>query len=157
MEWKEKMNKRNTIQKQLVLNAVNQSGNHPTAEEVYKRILVSFPGISKATVYRNLSSLAADGLLLKLNIPGAADKYDRSTHSHYHALCRQCGTFFDLAMDKLPDLDLGNADVKDFTLDGYDILFKGTCRACMEKKARKPSKDVFNIDSKKFNQRRAAT
>lgn len=151
------MNKRNTIQKQLVLNAVNQSGNHPTAEEVYKRILVSYPGISKATVYRNLASLADDRLILKLNIPGAADKYDRSTHTHYHAICRQCGMFFDIDIGNLPGIDLRDADLKDFTLDGYEILFKGTCKACMDRQGRKPSKDVFNIDSKKFSQRRTAT
>ncbi len=57
------MEKRNTIQKQLVLDAVFRLANHPTAEEVYAEVARSHPTVSKATVYRNLGSLSEDGLL----------------------------------------------------------------------------------------------
>ena len=49
--------KRNTIQRQLVISAVRSLSNHPTAEEVYNRIVLDYPDISKGTVYRNLNSL----------------------------------------------------------------------------------------------------
>ena len=51
------MAKRNTIQRQLVIAAVRFLANHPTAEEVYDRITMEYPDISKGTVYRNLNSL----------------------------------------------------------------------------------------------------
>ena len=44
------MEKRNTIQKQLVLEAVAQLHNHPTAEQVYAQVVKAHPTISKATV-----------------------------------------------------------------------------------------------------------
>ena len=43
------MEKRNTIQKQLVLEAVAQLHNHPTAEQVYAQVVKAHPTISKAT------------------------------------------------------------------------------------------------------------
>ena len=55
--------KRNTIQRQLVISAVRSLSNHPTAEEVYNRIVLDYPDISKGTVYRNLNSLVDSGLL----------------------------------------------------------------------------------------------
>ena len=66
------MEKRNTIQKQLVLDAVFRLANHPTAEEVYAEVARSHPTVSKATVYRNLGSLSEDGLLRHIKMPGAA-------------------------------------------------------------------------------------
>ncbi len=139
------MNKRKTIQKQIILNTVNQSVNHPTAEEVYKQIILSFPGISKATVYRNLGSMVEEGLIQKLDIPGAADKYDRSTYVHYHAICSICGKCIDLEMDHPPRIDMDQPVMKDFTIEEYIILFKGICKNC-DKKKENTSDDVFNIE-----------
>ena len=52
------MEKRNTIQKELVLNAVTKMHRHVTADEVYDYIKKDYPSIGKGTVYRNLSILA---------------------------------------------------------------------------------------------------
>ena len=48
---------RQTLQKEVTYNTVINMMGHPTAEEVYDSVHLSFPHISKATVYRNLSSL----------------------------------------------------------------------------------------------------
>ena len=53
-------NSRNTIQRQLVLSAVRQLQNHPTADEVYQEVQKNCPTISRATVYRNLKLLAEE-------------------------------------------------------------------------------------------------
>ena len=143
------MNKRNTIQKQLILNAMNQMEDHPTADEVYQKIAVSYPGISKATVYRNLGTLTEDGLILKLNVPGAADKYDRSTHAHYHAVCSRCGKFIDLETGRPLRIDIDDTAMKDFTIEEYTILFKGICMECKNGQTENTSNDVFNIEFKK--------
>ena len=63
------MAKRNTIQRQLVIAAVRFLADHPTAEEVYDRITMEYPDISKGTVYRNLNSLVESGLLGKVSVP----------------------------------------------------------------------------------------
>ena len=89
------MEKRNTIQKQLVLDAVFRLANHPTAEEVYAEVARSHPTVSKATVYRNLGSLSEDGLLRHIKMPGGADRFDHMLLEHHHIICTQCGCFAD--------------------------------------------------------------
>ena len=42
------MQTRNTIQRQIVLQAVNQMHNHPTADAIYAVIAAQHPTISKA-------------------------------------------------------------------------------------------------------------
>ena len=74
------MEKRNTIQKQLVLEAVAQLHNHPTAEQVYAQVVKAHPTISKATVYRNLASLSEDGRLRHLPMPAGHAYYYTGRH-----------------------------------------------------------------------------
>ena len=55
------MKTRNTIQRALVLEAVNRLQCHATADEIYAEIAKEHPHISRATVYRNLNLLAELG------------------------------------------------------------------------------------------------
>ncbi|MDD6142906.1 MAG: transcriptional repressor, partial [bacterium] len=68
------MARRNTIQRSLVLEAVNRLHSHATADEVYEEIIQEYPTISKATVYRNLNLLSEMGEIRRLEIPGSADR-----------------------------------------------------------------------------------
>ena len=54
------MDRRNTVQKELIYDAVMSYSGHPSAEDVYREISSRHSTISKATVYRNLSLLAED-------------------------------------------------------------------------------------------------
>ena len=51
------MQTRNTVQRQIVLQAVLRMHDHPTADTVYAAVAAEHPSISKATVYRNLISI----------------------------------------------------------------------------------------------------
>ena len=124
------MNKRKTIQRQLILNTVGQMNNHPTAEEVYRKLILSYPGISKATVYRNLGTLSAEGLILKISLPDSADKYDGRTRAHYHAVCRGCGNMFDVQIADPPHFEVDDTPIKGFAIEECVILFKGQCQDC---------------------------
>lgn len=55
------MQTRNTIQRQIVLQAVNQMHNHPTADAIYAVIAAQHPTISKATVYRQSEPAGSSG------------------------------------------------------------------------------------------------
>ena len=124
------MNKRNTIQRQMVLNTVTELGNHATAEEIYQRIAEKNPQISKGTVYRNLGVLAQERQIRKIEIPGAADCYDHIPQTHYHVRCVKCGRVFDVDMELIPNLTERIGDAHGFDFLDYDIIFKGICPEC---------------------------
>ena len=49
--------KRNTIQRQLVIAAVRFLADHPTADEVYERITMEYPDISRERCTATLTRL----------------------------------------------------------------------------------------------------
>ncbi len=127
------MRKRNTIQGQLVLNAVRQLGNHPTADDVYNYVVQMHPNISKGTVYRNLNSLAEDGILIKISVPDAADRFDHTLEKHYHIKCMNCKEFVDVNLDYMQELDDKVAESTKYKILSHDVVFKGICNNCCNK------------------------
>lgn len=131
------MMKRKTIQRSLVLDAVNKLHNHATADEIYDAVIIEHPNISKATVYRNLNTLSEMGEIRKLEIPGGADRYDHCTHNHCHIKCDKCGRLFDVDIDYISGLENNIRDTRGFDFTGYDIIFRGTCPDCKKHSAPK--------------------
>ena len=127
------MAKRNTIQRQLVIAAVRFLADHPTAEEVYDRITMEYPDISKGTVYRNLNSLVESGLLGKVSVPSGADRFDHILARHYHIKCNHCGKFMNVEnFDYFHDLDDKLATATVFKMEHHDIVFSGLCPECQK-------------------------
>ena len=130
------MEKRNTIQKQLVLEAVAQLHNHPTAEQVYAQVVKAHPTISKATVYRNLASLSEDGRLRHLPMPAGADRFDHRLDGHAHIECTVCGRLDDVEFSAgaqggaLAALDTFAEQATGYTQALHTVLFTGVCPAC---------------------------
>jgi len=123
------MQKRNTIQKQLILKAVKALDIHATAEQVYDFVVKENPSISKATVYRNLNKMAQDGELLNIGAFFGAAHYDHNLRRHYHFVCNVCGSVFDVDGD-FDDLVKKVSPSKDFTIKDCNISFNGLCGKC---------------------------
>ena len=123
---------RNTIQRSLIKSAVYDLHNHPTAEEVYERLVREHPHISKGTVYRNLRFLASCGELYLVETPGA-DRYDHTPTRHYHIRCTQCGMIEDVKMPYLEGLEQQITQAGGFQVTGHAVLFSGICPSCMAK------------------------
>lgn len=124
------MERRNTIQRELVLSAVREMGCHATADEVFNRIADEYPSISKGTVYRNLTILSDEGSIRRVRIPGAADRFDHTLKNHYHVQCVKCGGVFDVDMDAISDMKGRIKDSHGFEFLEFDIVFKGICPEC---------------------------
>ena len=135
------MIKRNTIQRSLVLEAVNKLHCHATADEIYEDIVKDHPNISKATVYRNLRLLSETGAIRKMEIPGGADRFDHQCHDHCHVRCEKCGRVFDVDMEYITGLEKRIKDAHGFEFIGYDILFRGICPDC-KKSSEKHGSDL---------------
>ena len=127
---------RNTIQRDLVLQAVLDLKNHPTPEEVYEYIRKNHPTISKGTVYRNLNVLVDQGLLLKVDVPDSANRVDHTLKTHYHIRCRKCGRVFDMDMpDMTEEIKSMIRGTNGFEIEKYGLFFTGTCPECSKNKS----------------------
>ena len=125
--------RRNTIQKDLVRNAVYEMRRHVTANEVYEFVKEVYPTIGKGTVYRNLDILVEEGALRKVEVPDGPNRFDFTLKNHYHVRCVNCGEISDVDMDEILGLLEKIHDTHGTDFLGYDILFKGICPKCQKK------------------------
>lgn len=123
---------RNTLQRQLVLDAVQAMHNHPTAEEIYSRIASTHPTISRGTVYRNLGLLADQGRIRRVSHLNAADRFDFELKPHYHFCCEGCGGVFDVELPYNHQLLSQVTNPGGFVFKGYEITFEGLCPQCSQ-------------------------
>ncbi|MBQ0000281.1 MAG: transcriptional repressor [Clostridiales bacterium] len=124
------MERRNTIQRELVLQAVRTLKRHVTAEEIFEFLHQQHPYIGKGTVYRNLNILASEGEIRKVEISDGPDRFDFTLKEHYHVECICCHDVSDVDLEALPDLIPRIHDHHGMKFMGYDILFKGLCESC---------------------------
>ncbi len=121
--------KRNTIQRQLIFDAVKKLDIHATAEQVYEYVSREHPTISKATVYRNLSQMAEAGELLNIGTFWGATHYDHNLGKHYHFICDECGRVFDVD-DFFPEIDKRIVQMEGFEIKSHNLTFSGLCPEC---------------------------
>ena len=138
-------NRRNTIQKDLVRNAVYEMKRHVTANEVYEFIKEAYPTIGKGTVYRNLDILIEEGALRKVEVPDGPNRFDFALNNHYHVRCIKCGNVSDVDMDEIPNLLERINNTHGIKFLDYDILFKGICLKCMGKEKEKQHGQKGNV------------
>src|SRR2546429_248210 len=84
-----------TRQRRIILEVVRGTDAHPTAALVYRRVRRRLPRVSLATVYRNLRTLAAEGVLTERADPSGV-RFDGNTASHDHFTCVACGRIYDV-------------------------------------------------------------
>ena len=123
------LSKRNTVQRQLILDAVRELDIHATAEQVYAQVVKKHPSISKATVYRNLSQMSDAGELLNIGNFYGSTHYDHNCHQHYHFICDGCRRIFDIDA-RLPDVSAEMTGMNGFEIKGHNLSFNGLCRDC---------------------------
>lgn len=104
--------------------------DHPTADEVFAVISKAYPNISRATVYRNLNQLADSGEILRVEVPNAPDRYDKTNFAHSHFLCKCCGRVYDceaaVSFDASAEANVG------LEMIGYHVIFYGRCKNCKD-------------------------
>lgn len=126
------MIRRNTKQRQEVLDIIQKHNRHFTADEVYACIHKKDAHISRGTVYRNLQILTDEEQIRRIRMPNTSDRYEWNMQEHDHLLCRECGKIVDIgpihnSVDKLVKKQSGYTEIQ------HTILFTGICPECQKK------------------------
>lgn len=113
-----------------ILEIVNTSNSHMTAEQVFFALKQAYPSVVLATVYNNLNSLCKQGKIRKISVEGCPDRYDKNTR-HDHLVCRCCGSLTDIYLsDITADLERQTG----FSIEGYDLKIQYLCPKCRVKR-----------------------
>lgn len=109
-----------------ILEIVENSRSHMTAEQIFEQLRQSCPQVVLATVYNNLNRLWKEGRIRKVSVEGSPDRYDRILR-HDHLVCKCCG--------RLLDVDLGDLTAQlerqvGFSILAYDLKLLYLCEEC---------------------------
>ena len=118
-------------QREIVLDILKKSYNHPTAEEIFAEARILDNNISLGTVYRNLDILCEDQVIEKIPTPTGKDRYDFKKTEHSHAICEKCGkiTVFPHPIN-IKKLQKDIKDQVNFELSQDEIRIIGICENC---------------------------
>ncbi|MBE7062237.1 MAG: transcriptional repressor [Clostridia bacterium] len=117
-------------QRDLLLEILRSTTCHPDADWVFARMREQMPNVSLGTVYRNLSRLAEEGIILKLDVGQNADRFDGCINPHYHLACKGCGAVVDMPMAYTPNLNAAAEAESGCEIEGHALLFYGKCPSC---------------------------
>ena len=84
------MKKRNTKQKQIILETLRKDKTHPTITEIYEKVSKKQKNIGKATVYRNVNDLVDNDQVKKIVDEEENFHYDGNEKEHIHLICKNC-------------------------------------------------------------------
>jgi Fur family ferric uptake transcriptional regulator len=94
-----------TRQRQILLDLIDQSGQHLDAEQLYQLGREKDPKLNRVTVYRTLKLLKAGGLVDELDLmhhSGDQHYYEtRLKQEHAHVICLRCGKIEEFFGDPL--------------------------------------------------------
>ena len=116
-----------TKQRELILNILNQSDRHLTADEIFFLAKLKMPSIAMAPIYNNLNALDEAGVIHRLHIDGVADCFDKIIEPHDHLLCDACGKITDI---RIPSLERIIGESVGTEIENYELTVHYICPDC---------------------------
>jgi Fur family peroxide stress response transcriptional regulator len=120
-------------QRERILELLQGTGAHPTADWLYDRLKKEFPNLSVGTVYRNLNILVEQGLIERIDFGSTFDRFDAKMGAHYHFICEKCGAVVDLELPVDETLNRRVGESTPFMVKRHSIEFYGICDRCQSK------------------------
>jgi Fur family ferric uptake transcriptional regulator len=120
-----------TPQRMMVLDAIENSEHHISAEEIYAQVIAKYPHLNISTVYRTLELLHRLGLVTETDLGGGRVRYHPADKGHHHHLvCQECGRVIDLDESVMDNLKQVLQKDYNFTPDIRHLALFGTCADC---------------------------
>jgi len=117
-------------QKKLIYDIVLATMSHPTADWVYEKARRRMPRISLGTVYRNLKTLTAEGLLLEITTTRGPARYDANVSRHSHLRCVECDRLEDVPENEM--VIQPKSRLRHYKILEYRVELIGICPACRD-------------------------
>ena len=124
---------RNSKQRNRLLEILQNTKTHPTADWLYEKLKKEYPTLSLGNLYRNLHILEEQGLIEKIHFGSTYDRYDAVTQNHYHFICENCHAIIDIEMPVDTVLNKKVEAQTGFSITTHKTRFYGLCDKCKNK------------------------
>jgi Fur family ferric uptake transcriptional regulator len=120
---------RSTRQRDAIREAIGIAGRPLSPLEVLALAQAQVPGLSLATVYRNLKLLLEAEQIKVVSLPGETARYEPAGHAHHHHFkCTRCERVFDV--HRCPG-ELRQLAPRGFVVEHHEITLYGRCSTCV--------------------------
>jgi Fur family ferric uptake transcriptional regulator len=132
------MRERTTQQLVATYDVLAAACDHPTAEQLLKRVRRRLPRVSLGTVYRNLEKLRAQGRLRVLHLGHEGARYDAVLTDHDHFFCEDCGAVADVE-GAGPTTNVTKLTAAGYVVRGARVALLGLCPGCVRSSRTSPA------------------
>ena len=123
-----------TPQRIAILQALLNTDQHPSIEEVYRQVKSRFPTTSLATVYKTVHLLKEIGEILEIGFADGRSRYDgNKPYPHPHLICTRCQSIIDPEVNLLDQLTGEVAKATGYRITSHQVELFGICPACQKK------------------------
>jgi len=133
-----------TVPRKVILNVLNSTSKHLSAEDIYLAVHKHNPNVGLTTVYRTLELLIRMGLVSKSDFGDGRARYElrygpKGERHHHHLVCTNCGKVVDYTefikdeIELLQKTEKGLSKKYNFKIIDHLIQFYGLCDKCKNK------------------------
>ena len=124
-----------TPQRLAIAEAVLNSTDHPTVQQIYERVRDHFPSMTLATIYSTLAVLERSGLIQELPFERMS-RYEPNMDPHVNLVCIGCENVMDADAGQEAVVRLRNRilNESDFQVEWQRVDFYGWCPNCSAEK-----------------------
>lgn len=133
---------KSTRQRDIIAGEFLKTGQHVTAEDLYRKINRKHKDIGLTTVYRTLKLLKKSGLATESIFADNLTRYEPLSEEdhHDHLVCLDCGSITEFENSKIERLQEKIADEFGFHTVSHKMDLYGHCRKCRKHTPKKSIK-----------------
>jgi Fur family ferric uptake transcriptional regulator len=125
---------RGTVQRDVILEAVESIDGHISMDDLYQRVHERFPQVNLSTIYRTMELLEEVGLVRHAHFHDGVTKWHRADEIvHQHLVCERCHSETDLDLGLVDPLTSEIRDHYGFAANLTHFVITGVCRDCLAK------------------------
>jgi Fur family peroxide stress response transcriptional regulator len=136
------IDRKHSKKRDAILRVVRSTDAHPGAQWVYDQLKSDIPGLSLATVYRNINLFRQEKAVVSVGVVNGEERFDGRVDPHPHFVCGCCGRVMDYDAPELTaEFSRVLENLKDlthtqegFVIDYRKTVFNGLCPECAVKR-----------------------
>jgi Fur family transcriptional regulator, ferric uptake regulator len=122
-----------TVDRRAVVEALESSGDHLTAEQLAEVVWARYPDVNLATIYRTLDLLERLELAFHVHLGHGPSRWHFAGDVHHHLVCEECDRVVEIPDSTFDPLRRRLRDDTGFVIDPHHFSLSGLCRTCAAK------------------------
>lgn len=118
-----------TPQRMVVLEALENLKNHPSADKIKEYVVKNHPNIAVGTIYKTLETFVEKGLIKKVKTEKDIMRYDAILERHHHLYCEDTEhieDFFDEELNNMLEEYFTKKKIPNFKVKDIKLHIIGT-------------------------------